>query len=251
MAAHCAGGNNGEAILTATALLRTAPTVVRLAVGVATHEAQHPTARAARLVGHWFARREDRLGAAQPWPRISGLRSRESGRYEQTRQDRSHHDFPEHHRRNHFRISIFRTTKNANLFHSTSGSPGESLIVEPNFEPNFEPDFESRYPLRGAILAGDPNPALRRRHRERSDSGVALENWRRIAAARCTLDRFGPFTDRAAGTCQLERRLHHRAALRHCAMQSFARMRDKGLVAPGTPCAKRINALAFNRRVLR
>src|SRR5216683_3107420 len=369
MAAHCAGGINGEAILTATALLRTAATVVRLAVGVATHEAQHPTARAARLVGHWFARREDRLGAAQPWPRISGLRNREGGRYEQTRQDCHHHDFPEHHRRNHFRISIFRTTKNANLFHSASGSPGESLIVEPNFEP----DFESRYPLRGAILAGDrddalddrfqarilgrenrlhpklaqklavvlrdypahhqldvrsaaflqmlerfardrqmsagetayrehvsvllqrgfdqlrgclleprqdylhpglhtrmgeqlngvdmpvearfperdPNPALRRRHRERSDSRVALENWRRIAAARCTLDRFGPFADRAAGTCQLERRLHHRAALRHCAMQSFARTRDNGLVAPGTPCVKRINALAFNRRMIR
>src|SRR5216683_6955747 len=116
MAAHCAGGNNGEAILTATALLRTAATVVRLAVGVATHEAQHPTARAARLVGHWFARREDRLGAAQPWPRISGRRSRESGRYEQTGQDRSHHDFPEHHRRNPSRISIFRTDKNTSLF---------------------------------------------------------------------------------------------------------------------------------------
>src|SRR5712691_7151513 len=116
MAAHCTGGNNGEAILTATALLRTAATVVRLAVGVATHEAQHPTARAARLVGHWFARREDRLGAAQPWPRISGLRSRESGRYEQTRQDRSHHDFPEHHRRNHFRISIIWYNKECEPF---------------------------------------------------------------------------------------------------------------------------------------
>src|SRR5713226_4634356 len=138
MAAHCAGGNNGEAILTATALLRTAATVVRLAVGVATHEAQHPTARAARLVGHWFARREDRLGAAQPWPRISGLRSRECGRYEQTRQDRSHHDFPEHHRRNHFRISRFR------------------LVVEPNF--GTPTTRRARYPL---CSAGDTRYAAR------------------------------------------------------------------------------------------
>ena len=104
---------------------------------------------------------------------------------------------------------------------------------------------EARFPER------DPNPALRRRHLERTDPGVALENWRRIAAARCTLDGLGPFADRAAGTCQLERRLHHCAALRHCAIQSFARMRDSGLVAPGAPCAKRINALAFNRRVVR
>src|SRR6266851_2894041 len=123
MAAHCAGGNNGEAILTAAALLRTAAAEVRLAVGVATHEAQNPTARAARLVRHWFARRKDRLGAAQPWPRISGRRNRERGRYEQTRQDCCHRDFPEHHRRNPSRISIFRTDKNANLFHSTLCSP--------------------------------------------------------------------------------------------------------------------------------
>src|SRR5690348_7466058 len=104
---------------------------------------------------------------------------------------------------------------------------------------------EARFPQR------DSNPALRRRHLERADRGVALENWRRIAAARCTLDRLGPFADRAAGACQLERRLHHRTALRYCAMQSFTRTRDNRLVAPGTPCAKRINALTFNRLVVR
>src|SRR6266849_11193201 len=147
MAAHCAGGNNGEAILTAAALLRTAAAEVRLAVGVATHEAQNPTARAACLVAHWFARRKDRLGAAQPWPRIGGLRSRESGRYEQTRQDCHHHDFPEHHRRNHFRISRFR------------------LVVEPNFgtptmrRARYVAMQRGRYPLCSA-LAGDHDDAL-------------------------------------------------------------------------------------------